>query len=156
MQNFETNYLLASNFVFKIADAPHVEYFTQRVSIPGMNLGRALVPTPFVKLQEAGELEYDDLRIDFLVNESLDGYLEIFNWLVELGHPDSLSQYKNRRSDLSVIILNGSKRPMINVKLTNAFPTNISSIDLDIATTPEDRITASATFNFDRIYFNKI
>lgn len=150
------NLLSPINFIFKIADAPNIQYLTQKVTLPGVTLGRAEQPTPFVKLQQPGTLSYEDLRVEFKVSEGLESYLEIYNWMVTLGKPDNFDQYSNRRSDLSVLILNSAKRPVTNVTFTNAYPVNITNIDLDVTMETLQFVTAAATFNFDRMYYNSI
>ena len=150
------NLLSPINFVFRIADAPKMEYLVQKVNLPGVALGTADVPTPFVKLRQPGNISYDPLRVEFKVSEELESYLEIYNWMVTLGHPDDLGQYKNRRSDLSVLILNSAKRPIMNVTFTNAYPINLTPIDLDVTMETLQYVTSMATFNFDRMYYNSI
>ena len=150
------NLLSPINFVFRIADAPKMEYLVQKVNIPGVTLGTADIPTPFVKLSQPGNISYDPLRVEFKVSEELESYLEIYNWMVTLGHPDDLGQYKNRRSDLSVLILNSAKRPIMNVTFTNAYPINLTPIDLDVTMETLQYVTSMATFNFDRMYYNSI
>ena len=150
----ENNLLNPLNFYFKLSKTPDTEYLVQGVSIPGINLGAVQTPTPFVRVTNPGNMTYDDLRITFKVGENLTSYLQIYNWMVELGRPDTFDQYKYEPFDASLLILNSARRPVIDVKFTDVFPTSLSPIDFDATLTEVQYVTVDATFSFDRMYFN--
>jgi hypothetical protein len=133
-----------------------MNYAVQQVSIPGMNLGSIEIPTPHIRLPFEGNITYDELRVTFKVGEDLANYLEIYNWMLALGHPDGYSQYENIKSDATVIILASSKRPSIAVNFTDCYPTSISSIDFDSTITDIQYVTVDATFKFARFNYEMI
>ena len=45
------------------------------------------------------ELTYENLEITFLVDEKLENYIELHNWLVGIGFPDNRNQFTNFRTD---------------------------------------------------------
>ncbi len=152
----QNNLLSSVGFQFVLTRTPNIEYLVQQVSIPGMQLGNANVATPFVRIVQAGNLTYDDLRVSFKVSENLESYLEIVNWIEALGHPDDFDQYADLRSDAKVIILNSSKRPAFEVTFTNIYPTSISNIDFDATLGDIQYVNADATFSFDRMRYKSI
>lgn len=152
----ENNLLNPLNFYFKLSKTPNVEYQVQSVTIPGLNLGSVQTPTPFARLTTPGNVQYDDLLVSFKVGENLSSYLEIYNWMTGLGRPDNFEQYNYVESDASVLILNSAKHPIINVRFTDIFPTSISPLDFDATLTDVQYVTATATFAFDRMYFDSI
>ena len=88
------NYLSPVGYRFTLKRAPNVEFFVQRVRIPGLTLPVVERPTPFVKIPEPGDhLEFDTLSVTFKINEDLDNYLEIFDWMIALGKPEKFEQY---------------------------------------------------------------
>ncbi len=151
-----TNLLSPINYAFKLARTPNMNYAVQQVSIPGMNLGSIEIPTPHIRLPFEGNITYDELRVTFKVGEDLANYLEIYNWMLALGHPDGYSQYENIKSDATVIILASSKRPSIAVNFTDCYPTSISSIDFDSTITDIQYVTVDATFKFARFNYEMI
>lgn len=153
MQN---NFLSPLGFTFRLAIAPETNYNVQEVEIPGLQLGYVEQPSPFVRIPVAGNLRYNELRISFKVGEDMSDYLEIFNWMVALGHPDEFPQYKNVRSDGSVVILNNQKIPQLSMDFTSAFPIALSPLNFDATATDVNYMTAQATFKVTRFYFNKI
>jgi hypothetical protein len=156
MPTFDQNNLSQLNFKFKLDRTPDIEYRAQSVDIPGMSLGTAVVPTPFVPIPMPGNLTYGDLTITFLVGENLKDYLTIFNWMVALGHPDNLDQYRDWRSDCSVFILDSNLNPNLVCRFTDAYPTELTGVSFDTTLTETQYATASVTFRFTRWYIEDI
>ena len=159
--NPQQNNLSLLNYKFKLSRAPTLEYRVQSVSIPGITLGSADMPTPYgLRIPFSGNIAYDDLSVNFLVGENLEDYLEIHRWMIANGYPDSLSQYpgqvKDTVSDVSVMILNSAMRGVVNVLFKDAFPVQLSSIDFDATLSEVQYAQATVTFRYNRYYFNPI
>lgn len=145
----ETNNLSTQSFKFKLSATPNVEYRVQNVTLPGISLGAINVPTPFVPLKKAGNLTYDEISLTFIAGETLKDYLEIVNWMFKLGNPNDLSHYDGTAYNGTIIMMDSSFKPLLEITMTDLFPTNISSITLD--STSEDveyaQFTLSMTFS---------
>lgn len=152
----DQNNLSLLNFKFKLDRTPEVEYRAQSVILPSLNLGTANVPTPFVQLPMPGNLTYDDLTLTFLVGENMKDYLSIFNWMVALGHPDNLEQYKDWRSDCSLFILNSNLTTNLIVRFTEAYPISLSGVEFDTTLSETQYATATVTFKFTRWYLEPL
>lgn len=150
------NNLSALNFRFLLKNIPNVQYRVQKANIPGMQLGVASVPTPFVRIPFTGNLSYDTFTIEFLVGEDMDDYLEIFNWMVRLGYPDRLGQFEDTSTDATLMILDNSFRANIQVNYTRVFPVALSNIEFDLTLEGIQFAKASATFKFERFYIEKV
>lgn len=150
------NNLSTVNFKLNFKRLPNVEYRVQSVAIPGMEMGSVDRPSPFVRIPYPGNLTYGDLSVTFLVGESLADYLEIFNWMVLMGHPDELPQYDHEKifSDCNVVILNSSRTSEVSVRFTDAFPISLSPLTFDSTLTDVQYATATATFKFGRFYYD--
>lgn len=154
MANPETNLLSPINFGFVLEKTPNTNYLVQKVAIPGMTLGIAQTPSPgLVRIINPGNIEYGDLTITFKVGEDLSDYLEIYNWMVQLGHPDSLEQYTRETFDATVMIMDSAKRPKIYIRFTDVIPISLSPIDLDSTLQGVQYLDATATFRFQRFFF---
>lgn len=151
---FDQNNLSQLNFKLKLPTLNQLEMRAQSVVIPGLNLGQAEIPTPFVRIHEPGNLDYNDLTVSFMVGENLKDYLEIFNWMVQLGYPDSLDQYKPKVIDGSVLILNSAMNPIMNVRFTDLFPISLSDLSFDSTLSEIQYATATVSFRFNRFYFD--
>ena len=93
-QPSKMDYASPIQFRFKIAKLPLVEFFVQSVNLPGISLGSATVPTPLFDYPVPGDkITYQSLDISFLVDENLNNYKELHDWLSGLGFGKSHQQY---------------------------------------------------------------
>jgi hypothetical protein len=154
------NYLSPLNFEFALKRAPHVQFFIQRVNIPGLRLEPPVFATPFVGVPEPGEhLTYDNLNISFKIDEDLLNYLEIHNWLKSLGKPKNFGEYKELseqpqfigqglKSDISLIVMSNIKNPNYVVNFIDAFPMYLSSISFNTTDPDVTYLQADAIFKY--------
>ena len=90
------DYASPIQFRFTCAKLPTVEFFCQTANIPGITLGTADVETPLKNIPMPGDkLTYGDLNVSFLVDENLNNYKELHDWLTGLGFPQSHSQFSS-------------------------------------------------------------
>ena len=88
------DYASPIQFRFKIAKLPLVEFFIQTVNLPGISLGQATVPTPLYDYPVPGDaITYSSLDISFLVDENLNNYKELHDWISGLGFGKSHQQF---------------------------------------------------------------
>ena len=93
-QPSKMDYASPIQFRFKIAKLPLVEFFIQTVNLPGISLGQASIPTPLYDYPVPGDaITYSSLDISFLVDENLNNYKELHDWLLGLGFPSKHQQY---------------------------------------------------------------
>ena len=148
----EYNNLISTNYKFVLDRAPNVQYRIQQTALPGISLGSAEVSTPFVKLPMPGNLTFDDLHVSFKVSEHMLDYLEIFNWMIQMGQPASLGSIpkliKDIKSDITLTILNSASQPTINVTFVDAYPVNLTEISFDTTLSTVEYPTATATFKY--------
>jgi hypothetical protein len=164
------NYLSPVGFKFTLAKAPKVDFFSNFAGIPAITLGSA-VQTRFGKnIDVPGDkMNFEDLRLRFLVDEYLENYMQIHNWMTGLGFPYSLKQYSDLQkedideyrenpkslqfevSDGTLQILGSNFIPTANVIFTDLFPTFLSALEFDA--TQEDVRYFTAEVNFKYTYY---
>ena len=87
------NFLTPAGFKFTLNRAPKVAFFGNSANIPGMTLGIANQPSYLKDIPTPGDrIEFDDFTIRFMVDENLENYMEIQNWIRGLGYPESLKE----------------------------------------------------------------
>jgi hypothetical protein len=156
------NFLSPLGFRFSLTRAPNLNFNVQDARIPGLQLSQAESPTPFVSIPIASHITYNPLSVSFRVSEDLDDYLEIHNWMVGLGAPESFDQYKALKavepgnpktvySDITLLITNSAMRPNIRVKFIDAFPISIG--DLQFNTTDTDVNYMQCTVDFEYLRY---
>ena len=88
------DYASPVQFRFKCSKLPTVEFFCQTANIPGIGLGEAVIDTPLKSIPFPGDkVTYQDLAISFLVDENLNNYKEIHDWIIALGFPQNHTQF---------------------------------------------------------------
>ena len=93
-QPAKLDYASPIQFRFKCTKLPEVEFTCQTANIPGISLGSGVQPTPLVDIPIPGEkISYQSLDINFLVDENLNNYKEIHDWIIALGFPQNHTQF---------------------------------------------------------------
>ena len=89
------DYASPIQFRFKMTKLPLVEFTVQTANIPGINLGSTTLETPLKDIAGVGDkVTYQSLDVSFLVDENLNNYKEIHDWITGLGFPQDHKQFK--------------------------------------------------------------
>tara|TARA_B100001287_G_C22537889_1_gene460660 strand:- start:50 stop:601 length:552 start_codon:yes stop_codon:yes gene_type:complete len=156
------NFLSPVGFKFTLAKFPKVTFFSNTARIPDITLGTAIQSSYLKDIDIPGEkLTYGDLNIRFLVDENLENYMKIHNWLTGLGFPESAQQFidkttnedgirdeKEQFSDGSLHILNSNFKDIAVVKFKDLFPIYLTSLEFDATETDINYFTADVTFKY--------
>ena len=160
------NFLVPTGFNFILNRAPKVAYFGSSVEIPSMSLGVANFANYLKDIPLPGDkMEFDDFNLRFLVDENLENYMEIQNWMRGLGFPESLKEiydYQkeapdikqpnksqlNLYSDGTLTILDSNMRPKFKVIFENMFPYNLTTLEFDARQTDLEYFTAQVSFKY--------
>ena len=98
-QPTQLDYVSPTQFKFNIHQLPKVEFFCTAANVPAINLGEAIFPTPYKQIPVMGDtLTYDNLSISFIVDENLENYIELHEWLTAIGFPKDREQFTTFRS----------------------------------------------------------
>jgi hypothetical protein len=160
------NYLSPLNYKFSVKKLPHVNFFLQKVNIPSLNITPTEMPNPFVSIPLSGDhIQYGTMTISFKLDERLENYQEMLNWIVGLGFPKNFGQYaalekrntmgEGLVSDVSIIVTDSAKNPKFEFIFVDAFPTYLSDLNLDTTLPDVNYITASATFKYTYFEINR-
>ena len=160
------NFLAPTGFKFQLNRTPKVTYFGNAVNIPSITLGVAEQPSYLRDIPLPGEkLDFSDFSLRFLVDEGLENYMEIQNWMRGLGFPESLKEiydFQNGNPDLSqpnksqlnlysdgtLTILNSNNIPKFKLVFENLFPINLTTLEFDATQTDLEYFTAEVTFKY--------
>lgn len=155
------NYLSPTGFKFSLAKSPKVDFFSNSAKIPGITLGDIPVNTYLKPVPVPGDqIVFEDLTLEFLVDENLENYMEIHNWIYGLGYPKSVKQFKDlvddngdvdnlqQFSDGTLTILNSNYNPLAYVKFTDMFPVSLTSLEFTASENDYTYFTATVTFKY--------
>ena len=113
------DYASPVQFRFKCTKLPLVEFFVQSVNLPGINLGSAQQTNPLYDIPLPGDkITYASLDLSFVVDENLNNYKEIHDWILGLGFPSNHTQFQDLQTS-------GSDRFPGSTRSTAATGTNV-------------------------------
>lgn len=151
-----TNFLHKNKFKLVFPKVPNVEYFCQNVIIPDISQQPVQADNPFNKLYVSSiKTDFGPLVVNFLVDEDLKTWFEIYNWFMGITFPHSFEEYaamkkKGLYSDISIIVLSNSNIPNINFTFSHAFPIHMGALDFSSASEGEDQqFILPVTFRYD-------
>lgn len=158
------NFLSPIGFRFTIKRLPNVEFFIQGATIPGMSMSPTISATPFKSIRFAGDkIEHEPFTVTIRLDEYMNSYNEIFNWMVGLTKNDSFDQFKNLQqsddglySDASLIVLDSKGNPGVEVHFKDVFPISLSNISFDTTRTDITYATCEITFEHNGHTVKKI
>jgi len=156
------NFLAPVGFKFSLSKFPKVSFFSNTARIPDITLGTAIQSTYLKDIDIPGEkLTYGELNVRFLVDENLENYMKIHNWLTGLGFPESGQDFINKTtnedgirdlkeqfSDGSLHILNSNFNDIAVVKFRDLFPIYLTSLEFDATESDINYFTADVTFKY--------
>ena len=88
------NFLSGVAFKFNLAKFPKVDFFSNSAIIPVLNLELAQQASYLKNIAVPGErLTYGDFTLRFLVDENMENYLSVYNWLTGLGFPETTKEF---------------------------------------------------------------
>jgi hypothetical protein len=160
------NFLSPVGFKFILNRCPKVAFFSNSANIPGLSLGVAIQPSYLKDIDTPGDkIVFSDLTIRFLVDEDLQNYMEIQNWIRGLGFPDSLDEIyalqreqkyvdtsdtklMNIYSDGTLQVLTSSNTPNFKLKFKDLWPYQLSDLQFDATDSDVEYLTSEVTFKY--------
>lgn len=181
----QLDYASPTQFRFGIKQLPKVEFFTIDANLPGIEGASIDFANPFNNIPVMGDkLTYNDLNITFIVDEYLDNYQSLHNWLTGYGFPSDRSEFRTHRdvtsntpaggstppvdlvtkatpdkamySDAFLMILSNKNNPILNVNFQNVFPVSLSGLNYTQGATDVDYMTAEVSFKYQIYKFESV
>jgi len=161
------NFLSPTGFKFTLKRTPKVAFFCNEANIPELNFGVATQPTYLKDIPIPGDkIVFGDLNLRFLVDENLENYMEIQNWIRGMGYPESLKQIYDFQqtgyitpkveaqkllglySDGTLQVLTSSSVPNFQVVFKDLFPYSLGTLSFDATATDIQYFTADVSFKY--------
>jgi hypothetical protein len=160
------NFLSPTGFKFTLKRSPKVAFFCNEANIPDLNLGIAVQTSYLKDIDLPGDkIVFGDLNLRFLVDENLENYMEIQNWIRGLGYPENLQQFadlqnqgiiqgnyvqdrQNIYSDGTLQVLTSSSIPNFQVVFKDLFPYSLGTLTFDATQTDIQYFTADVGFKY--------
>ena len=173
------DYASPTQFKMIINQLPKVEFFITAANVPGISLGETIFSTPLKQIPMQGdEVTFENLSISFLVDENLENYKELHDWLIGIGFPQSRQQFKDFRSstsnrpgatqgnsqdigdvqpatavspmfsDATLTILSNKNNPVVEVRFEELSPLSLGGLNFDQEATDVQYLKSTCDFNY--------
>jgi len=163
-QPINKSFLSNNKFEFTIKRLPSLTFFIQSINLPGITLLNTSVNNPFVATPIPGnQLVFGQLTAGIIVDEDLAGWSEIYDWIVQLGNPQTFDKIGNLTktpgrtdsitSDATLIIKTNANNPNIKIDFIDLFPVEIGEIPFSSIDATQEFNVCSITFGYS--YFTK-
>lgn len=164
-----TSVLNRNNFRFLIDRIPNVEYFCRTVQLPGLSFTETI--------QAAGvgldayfpgdKLEFETLQVQFLVDEDMANFTELYNWMTSIvpldpknynpaksAETDTLNRYTsneflNEISDASLVVNTNKNVANKFIRFHDIFPRSLSGVEFQSGADGE-AVVCDVTFRIGR------
>ena len=171
-QPTKLDYASPTQFKFSINQLPKVEFFTTAANVPDISLSDVVIPTPFKPIPVMGQnLTYGNLSLTFIVDEFLENYRELHEWLTGIGFPKDRKQFSEFRSNISntgsatatpkvdmgavgksvadsamfsdatLTILSNKNNPIVEVRFSNLYPVSLGALEFNQGATDVEYLT---------------
>jgi len=173
------DYASPTHFKFTINQLPKVEFFTVSANIPDITLSDVIIPTPFKTIPVLGQnLTYGNLSLTFIVDEFLENYRELHEWLIGIGFPKSRKQFTDFRSntsntgsatatpkvdmgavgktvsdasmfsDATLTVLSNKNNPIVEARFKDMYPVSLGALEFNQQSTDVEYMTVQADFTY--------
>ena len=172
------DYASPTQFKFGIHQLPKVEFFTLSANVPGITAGVVTRATPFKDIPLVGDkLTYENLSITFQIDEYLENYVSLHNWMKGIGFPTDRQEFRTFRdvtsntpasgktpttdlvgkaipdralySDAYLMVLSNKNNPIVEVNFKDIFPVSLGALEFTQSVTDVEFMTATAEFAYE-------
>ena len=178
-QPTKLDYASPTQFKFGIHQLPKVEYFVTACTLPSITLDTTELASPYKNIPITGDkLTYGPLEVTFIVDEYLENYSSLHNWITGIGFPQNREQFSKFRdvtsntpavasskptsdtvgsatpdramySDGYLMVLSNKNNPIVQIDFQDMFPTDLGSLSYDQGGTDSEIFTMTVSFNYN-------
>ena len=163
------NPLSPNGYMFALDRIPSLSYFCQEVALPSITLPDTIQNTPFSKVSLPGDqIDFGLLTIQFLVDDKMENYKAIHNWLIGLGFPENYTQYAKiigdtnipgksevakASSDATLMILGNDNNTIQTIQFTDCIPQSLESLTFTSTNQDVQYLIGSVTLSYSYYKF---
>ena len=155
------NNLQSNSFSMTIDRIPQTIFRVTKCSVPSIQIPAPEVPHPSASQYFPGSVtEFDSLVIEFLVDENLQNYEEMFNWITQQRYLSDVTPNLDGGpplvSDGAIITLNNNSIPNKVFSFKNLFPISLGSLSFDTTVSEPTSMMCEAEFRFSYFLINSL
>ena len=143
------NYLTAVQFKFELAGYPELNFFVQGVNLPGLSTQAAQMPFPRQPgiQKNLGVIEFEILSLQFLVDEYLNNYTAIWDWMMA----------KDASNTSAVLtLLSSYMNPFLEIHFNSIYPIGLSELLFDSSSVEPEYKVANLQMTYTHYSFERL
>ena len=143
------NYLTNVQFKFELVDYPEVSFFVQGVNLPGLSTQAAQMPFPRQPgiQKNLGVIEFEILSLQFLVDEYLNNYTAIWDWMMA----------KDASNTSAILtLLSSHMNPFLEVHFNSIYPIGLSELLFDSSSVEPEYKVANLQMTYTHYSFERL
>jgi hypothetical protein len=153
LQPANKNGILETHFQFELRKISHVSFFCQNVNLPGLRLNATEQLTPFNNIpRPGGAIQHDPFTINFMVDENMKNWLEIYNWMQQCSNQADFDKYEepdvHLNSEGVLFIHDSNNVPKFRVNFEGLFPTSLGGLNFQTGSSGSNFQYSSASFAY--------
>jgi hypothetical protein len=157
--NLTSNLNLLSPTGFKLtinrSKYANIEFFITTFSIPDISISPIQIHHRGTSAYSAGEsMTFGDLSLRFAIDEDMNNYSEIYNWL-ESNVKSSSDDKQIDQHDMILSIMSSHNNVNKQFQFKNAFPITLSGVEFSTQSTSVDYLQADVSFRYDEFLIIK-
>ena len=117
-----------SNYFCVFSKIPNIVYYLNSINLPSTNNRKIIInmPKDSTMFHVAGHgSDNDDFMLEFLMDEDFRSYFTMLKWLRDNQYKEN---FVETESNMSIIVLNNSKMPLLRIDFRDCIPTNIGEV----------------------------
>jgi len=139
---------------------PHLNFYCTSASIPGITTNAVRQLSPFADVKVTGDKpNFQPLIVNFLVDEMMENWWEIYEWIRDYSAPESFDDYKDdsvtqnnlypsKKSPALLLVSNNKHNVSHEFTFIDLFPVDITDVIFDNQISDTQVLLATATFEY--------
>jgi hypothetical protein len=153
METYSQNFLLNNGFTFILDRLPQTTFRIVSTDVPGIGVQPPSVGNPAATQYFPGSsVDFEPLTIEFLVDEDLKNYTELYNWITQQQYCSTYVPKDNRDkllvSDGTLATLSNASNVRRVFYFKDLFPIGLGPLHFDTSITMSEPIQCTATFRY--------
>lgn len=160
----QPNFLQSNSYQLILPRFPKVQYFATDFVIPDIELPFATAPTPYTDMRLPGDKPvFGLMNFNFMVDDTLSNYKEVFDWLNSIGTSNTQIDYTNftnkdshqplGEQDAMVMILSSKGNPIGGFRFLDSFPVALGGMPMTSQDPGTNYVKVALTMAYTRFEF---
>lgn len=127
----------------------NTEFFITSFGIPSVGIGEVQTNYRNTIGWQSGETRnFDSLTLRFAIDEDMENYSEIFNWIKS-------NTEKTERHDMILSVMSSHNNVNKQFQFKDSFPTSLSGVEFNVQSTDVEYLQADVTFRYNEFVIIK-